>query len=113
MPWLATYNYPLYTNKKATNVPMQYHRVGLKMIIREKNKSIVNKKVGAITLILNSVPNKKTISIPPYLNKLNPFFFLFLFIFATSFFIQAGQNKTNFFCGLPQVIQDMITTPFL
>ena len=45
-------------NKKATNVPMQYQRVGLKIIISEKNKSIVKRKVGAITLILNNVPNR-------------------------------------------------------
>ena len=47
-------------NRKAANVPMQYHLVGLKIIIIEKNKSNVKRKVGAITLILNNVPNKKT-----------------------------------------------------
>ncbi|USK66324.1 hypothetical protein [Peribacillus frigoritolerans] len=48
-------------NKKANNVPMQYHRVGLKMIIRENKKSTDNKVTGAITLILNKVPNKNVI----------------------------------------------------
>ncbi|MGE6380018.1 hypothetical protein [Peribacillus muralis] len=50
-----------YTNKKATNVPMQYHRVGLKIIISEKKKRTDNKVTGAITLILNNVPNKNVI----------------------------------------------------
>jgi hypothetical protein len=94
-------------NKKATNVPMQYQRVGLKIIISEKNKSMVKRKVGAITLILNNVPNRNVMLFPPYLKILNPFFFRLAFIFAMSFLMQAGQNRTNLFCFLPQVIQDI------
>ncbi|MFS0766010.1 hypothetical protein [Peribacillus phoenicis] len=50
-----------YTNKKANNVPTQYQRVGLKIIIRVNKKSMDNKVTGAITLILNKVPNKNVI----------------------------------------------------
>lgn len=45
-------------NKKAANVPMQYQRVGLNATIRPNKKSTDNKVTGAITLILNNVPNK-------------------------------------------------------
>lgn len=53
-------------NKQPMNVPTIYQRVGLKASIKANSPNTDSRVTGAITLILNNVPNRNVMITRPF-----------------------------------------------